>query len=462
MSFTHSASSMKYLTASTWVAEKAYVWCLLMSWEVLERKDIRVGVQEIYTPELAIILESIIELREEGVVADIVSVVQRLVDKGKFYPVFPSIDQSYINELMMGDFVYANLKNYETIVKENSLKISAQKVVEKLLSDPDRSAAAILARGQELISIATTWWWLWTKWFDISHAHALADKIGSLNGKDLHWFSFGQWFSFLDYATKGIQKGRTYRIGAPSNVGKTQFAYSIINNVIAQWARVMFLTLENEVQTTLGYIMSNHQKIWINGIMKGEAIGDFDYLDSIKDSLAIVDSTYYLNDIFSRIIEFKPDIVILDYIGLASIRGFTDETKYTEYAIQVQRFVKQMQISWIDLSNLPTQLQNSEDIRWNPQFFWSTFLRNNTDVGIHIMPWKEFYEMRGTVLWGDIYNDAQRAKLSAVSGVSMIITKNRLWPHSIHENFIIDFNKGAEFQPYSKEKFLHLASSFWL
>jgi hypothetical protein len=42
--------------------------------------------------------------------------------------------------------------------------------------------------------------------------------------------------------------------------------------------------------------------------------------------------------------EFKPDVVVLDYIGLMSIKGFTEEAKYTEYAIQVQRFVKQMQV----------------------------------------------------------------------------------------------------------------------
>jgi hypothetical protein len=96
--------------------------------------------------------------------------------------------------------------------------------------------------------------------------------------------------------------------------------------------------------------------------------------------------------------EFNPDVVILDYIGLMSIKGFTEEQKYTEYAIQVQRFVKATQVSWIDLSNLPTQLQSADDIKLNPQFFGSTFLRNNTDVGIHILPDKEYYNLREKVL----------------------------------------------------------------
>jgi hypothetical protein len=67
--------------------------------------------------------------------------------------------------------------------------------------------------------------------------------------------------------------------------------------------------------------------------------------------------------------EIQPDVVILDYIGLISCKGVTEEAKFTQYAIEVQRFVKASQVGWIDLSNLPTNLQQSEDIKNNPQFF---------------------------------------------------------------------------------------------
>ena len=109
--------------------------------------------------------------------------------------------------------------------------------------------------------------------------------------------------------------------------------------------------------------MSNYQHQSMDSILRGSTPANFDYLQSIQANLNIVDSSFYLSDIFSKVMEFSPDVVILDYIGLMSIRGFTEEQKYTEYAIQVQRFVKQVQVSWIDLSNLPTTLQASEDIR---------------------------------------------------------------------------------------------------
>lgn len=458
----NSNSSIQMLSAQSISAERAYIGCLITAWTILERTDIRVNPQELYTVELGIILQAIIDLRDEGTQADLITLAQKLTDKGQFYPKLPQIDNKFLCDLMNWDFSYANLRKYESIVKENSLKISTQKIVDKIMSDSERSAANILKYWQELIELSTNGMGNGARGFDMSHAHGLADKIAELDWKELYWYSFGNEFKFLDLATKWVQKGKTYRVWAPSNTGKTQFMYSVINNLLEQWAKVMFFTLENEIETTLGYLMSNRQRASMDSIIRGHVDADFDYLQSINNNLSIIDSSFYLSDIFTKIMEFHPDVVILDYIWLMSIRGFTEEAKYTEYAIQVQRFVKQVQIAWIDLSNLPTQLQQSEDIRGNPQYYWSTFLRNNTDVGIHIMPWKQFYEMREKVLSDDIYTFDMKNWLKRLSWISMYLSKNRLGPHSISWNYIVDFTKWAEFTECNNEQFKSLASKYWL
>lgn len=462
MSFINSSTSLGVLRATAISAERAYIWCLLLWWGSLERNDIRISPDEIYDSSLWIILSAIKDIYEQWNSADIITVRQWLVDHGKFHPVVPSINDKLLTDLATWDFYYHNLRKYESMVKENALKIATQKIVDRIMGDSERSAANILKYWQELIELSTNWMGNWARWFDISHAHWLADKIAELDGKELYWYSFGEEFKFLDFATKWVQKWKIYRIGAPSNTWKTQFAYSVINNLLAQWARVLFLTLENEVQTTLWYLMSNKQRASMDSIMRWSSAPDFDYLVSINDKLSIVDTSFYLSDIFTRVMEFKPDVVILDYIWLASIKGFTEEQKYTEYAIQVQRFVKQMQVAWLDLSNLPTQLQASEDIRWNPQFYGSTFLRNNADVGIHIMPWKQFYDMREKVITDDLYDFETKNSLKRLSWVTMFLSKNRLWPHSISWNYIIDFSKWAEFTESSNDQFKSLASKYWL
>lgn len=40
--------------------------------------------------------------------------------------------------------MYMNLRKYESIVKENALKIATQRVVDKIMEDSERSAASIL------------------------------------------------------------------------------------------------------------------------------------------------------------------------------------------------------------------------------------------------------------------------------------------------------------------------------
>lgn len=450
------------LTATAIAAEKSYIWCMLVWGATLERNDIRISVDEIYDPMLGKVFEAIKAIYDEGWHPDLVQVANWLQNKWWWAPKVSGMNNIYLSDICCWDFSYHNLRKYESLVKEWSRKIRAQKIVDKVLDDTERSASSLLKYWQELIEIATNSMGNWARWFDIAHAHWLANKIAELDGKDLHGYSFGSEFKFLDFNTKWIQKGKSYRIGAPSNTWKTQFAYSIINNLIAQWARVMFLTLENETQTTLGYLMSQYQGYSMDSILKWESTWDFDYLVSIKDKLAIVEDSFYLWDIFSRIMEFKPDVVILDYIGLASIKGFTEEQKYTEYAIQVQRFVKQMQVAWIDLSNLPTSLQQADEIRMNPQFYGSTFLRNNTDVWIHIMPWKKFYEVREAVMTWDIYNIESKNKMRKLSWITLVLSKNRLWPHSIYANYIIDFTKWAKFEEYSQEEFARLSSKYWM
>jgi replicative DNA helicase len=218
----------------------------------------------------------------------------------------------------------------------------------------------------------------------------LCEYLESRKGKDLFGYSFGPQFGFLDEYTKGLQKGRTYRIGAPSNAGKTQLSYSFVNSFLAQGAKVAFFTLENDKNFTLTNLAANHQKVSSYSIERGTAPLDSTYLSSIKENFFLIDDTYDLGDIFARCLEIKPDIVILDYIGLVNIKKFSEEEKYTEYAKRVQEFVKRTRVGWIDLSNLPKNSEDEESIRNFGGFYGSSFLKNNADVCLHMFRSSQF------------------------------------------------------------------------
>ncbi len=182
-------------------------------------------------------------------------------------------------------------------------------------------------------------------------------------GKDLFGYSWGANFKFLDTYTKGIQKGRTYRIGAPSNTGKSQLAYGVINSLVAQGAKVAFFTLENDKPFTLTNMYANSAGVSSYLVENGTEAVNSDYIEKAKGKLFIIDDTYELSEVFAKILEIKPDVVVLDYIGLISIRRIDEESKYTEYSKKVQEFVKRTRVGWIDLSNLPKSQEDLESIK---------------------------------------------------------------------------------------------------
>ena len=70
--------------------------------------------------------------------------------------------------------------------------------------------------------------------------------------------------------------------------------------------------------------------------------------------------------------------------------------------------------------------------------------------------------MRSKVLSDDLYDFSTKNSLKRLSWISMYLSKNRLGPHSISWNYIIDFSRGAEFIEYDNDRFKSLSANYWL
>lgn len=432
--------------ASSVSADRAYIGSLLsqgINWEI---PAISLTTGDFYDPVCAIVFEAIHKLVNEKTPPEPLLVREKIIEAKKF----DSVWWNAIALLMEGNYNSHNTKKYEFAVKDNKRKRDVERLIQQLDSDDTKDASTLLKMGQQLIGLATSSWWLSNKGISDSSIETLIEQIAENDWKHLFGYSFWDNFKFLDDATKGLRKGKTYRIGAPSNVGKSQLMYSVINNLLKQDAKIAFFTLENDMQTTLSFIMSNYQQIPNDRLMNWAVSWDYEYLQKIKNNLTIIEDTFEINAIFSKVMELQPDIVILDYIWLMSCKGFNEEAKYTQYAIEVQRFVKASQVCWMDLSNLPTQLQQVEDIKINPQYFGSTFLRNNTDVWIHITPSKSFYEMREKIMNGST-NRSDIEYYKYMSWVNISISKNRLWPHSLNKEYLVDYSRWGKWELMTPE-----------
>jgi len=283
----------------------------------------------------------------------------------------------------------------------------------------------------------------------------LFDYLEERRWKSLFGYSFGSSLQFLDWATRWIQKGRTYRIGAPSNMGKTQMSYGIINALVDQWAKVLFFSLENDKDMTMSNLIANRMGVNSWDIESGRVDVDMGVVWEMDGKLFIVDDTHELSEVFAKVLAIKPDVVMLDYIGLISIGKVKEDDLFTEYAKRVQQFVKKSRVWWIDLSNLANGADDAT-IKALWHFYWSSYLKNNADVGIHLTKYEDFYKFKD---WMEaqpsakkgIEDEEYRMNWASKKGLTITITKNRIWPAGLSEDYYVNFAKWGRFVPVPPE-----------
>ena len=412
--------------------EKSFLGSLIVE----EGKDLYwISEDNFYSINNRLIFKAIQELTQDNSPIDLVSIKDKL---------WEDFDTIYLVSIINDQYSSSSISYYANLLKEETKRVELIKIAEEMIflaQNKDKINWEIFTYANKLMGLNT----LSTNTYNIENQiEDLSTYLDERRWKELFGYSWGDNFNFLNKYTKGIQKGRTYRLGAPSNAGKSQMMYWVINNLLNQNARVAFFTLENDKSFTMSNILANHQ--WVNShlIEDWTQTPNIDYIRSLQWKFFLIDDCYELSEIFSRILEIKPDVVILDYIGLVQIKKVKEDDKYTEYSKQVQEFVKQSRVGWIDLSNLPKNQEDEESIKIAWGFYWSSFLKNNADVGIHLYYHKPFYEFKK--LW---MSDDDTTRNFQV--LWMYISKNRIGTAKVEQIYKVNFNKWGRFEEATAE-----------
>lgn len=276
----------------------------------------------------------------------------------------------------------------------------------------------------------------------------LEEYINQNKNKWIIWYSW--WNEWLDKYTLWIRKGKTYRIWAPSWVWKTNLLYWTVKSLLEGWAKVLVVSLENDIATTYAKFLSTVQGVNNRDIELGKIKADTDYLRKYKNQLFLTDQLFDLDVIFREIKKVKPDVIFLDYIWLVNIKWVDDEKIFNIYAKRVKEFVqKNNYLAWIDLSNLNTW-EGEDEIRKYKKFNGSASLRNNTDFWLWLFHYKPFYTFRTEA--NKIWESEKLKDLEKLAVVTFFIGKNRLWPDPAEKQFWINFDKGIVYEEIPKAK----------
>jgi len=426
--------------------EKALLWTIMIDGSLTEDIMLEASIDWFY--ECRDVAKAVYSLALEGEAIDLISVKAKLEEKGKLEKIGGMTGLiEYTEAVTTTSSWQTHLSTLEKLYKQRQLITTARSLLKEAYEENYEEAAeqtmssisSILVEGKERAT-------------NVEDNIALLEQhIEKNKGADLIGWSWGN--SFLDRFTGGIQRSKTYRIGSPSWVWKTNLIYDTIPALLEQGVKVMFVSLENSIESTYIKILSRVQGVSPNDIEKGKTAPDIEWIKKWKHSFVLTDQLFNLWEIKREILKVKPDVVILDYIGLVNIKGTDEKSLYNRYADEVKEFVqKNKHLAWIDLSNLNKD-DDEERIRAHKWFNGSAKLRNNTDVGIHLFYYSPFYEYKRELLdWRDLSGDDEYVKwFRGKQAITFLISKNRLWPDWEEHPFLINFNEGIHYTPISKE-----------
>jgi len=430
--------------------EQSLLWIMLTDSSSLE--DVMLDIEPEYFYDVANkhIVEVIYELvMLEGKEADLITLKTKLEEK-KLLEKVGWI--SYLADLTSASFSYSSSSAYcsklRELYKKREIIKEARKLESKAFSSDNIDEDIIYSFD----SINNVLMEGDSKATDTEDNIKLLEEYIQLNKNswwELIWYSWWEWLSFLDRHTKWIRKGKTYRIGAPSWLGKTNLVYQTIKSLIEQGAKVLFVSLENNIETTYTKFLSTVQGVNPYQIEKGLVVPDTAYLRKYKDRFILTDKLFDINEIKREVLKVKPDVVILDYIWLVNIKWFDEKTVYNKYADEIKQFVQKHQwLSWIDLSNL-NKWDDEQAIRFHKWFNWAAKLRNNTDVAIHMFDYQPFADYKKMV-----YEAGSEVAIDKVRGkkaITFFLSKNRLGNDNEEEVFVIDFSKWIKYRQADDE-----------
>lgn len=128
-------------------------------------------------------------------------------------------------------------------------------------------------------------------------------------------------FGRLDGVLNGLRKGSLSYIGAAPSTGKTTFALNILFRALKDQRRVLFFSLEMSVEQLLDRLFANalsisyelidHRRLDKNGQHRITAAVSRLYE---QKHIWIVDNDYTLESMASKIAQFKPELVFVDFL----------------------------------------------------------------------------------------------------------------------------------------------------
>ena len=429
---------MEIPTISNDEAEIAVIWSILI--DNLCLQELELTENNFFNEKHKVIFKCIKQLQKEWLPIDLITLKDKL-DSIKWLNKIWWLD--YLVEITQITPTSSNFIAYQEIIKNYSLRSK----ISKLILETQWNLNNWMLNLNEVISLIQKWIWDIENWiskneWDIFELLEQTNSyIDDIKTKDLIWYSFWEWFEFLDKISWWLERWKIYRIWGWSNTWKSWLLYNILTNLLEKTDKITFFALENSNEFTMKNLLC-HKK-WVNPRNDLIKKNNYDFQDEFnffmeKQNFCLTSKYRDLFDIFRIALKNKSEFIFIDYVQLVEIPWmFKWETeKFNFYSKEIQKFASKYNIWVIDLSQLSNDTQRQGiDWMWNTEFKWWWSLKESCDIWIHLFKDKDKEMMKEQAIAS--WNKEELNK----SYLNLLISKNRLWPWAwSNHQFILDFN----------------------
>lgn len=358
-------------------AERSVIGSMLMDKEAILIASEILNGEEFYQQQYGVLFETMVELYNNGVPVDLVTLPEKLKEKS-LPPELTSVE--FIRDLFSAVPTSTNVKHYAEIVQEKFtlrrlIKVTegitntcylANEPVEDILADTEKQIFDVVQNrsGGEFVSIKQV----------VIEAIESIEKASKTNGKVT---GIPTGFYDLDYKTAGFHPSDLILVAARPAMGKTAFVLNIAEHVtLRENISTAIFSLEMSKEQLVKRILSMNSKVDSQAMRTGE-LQDEDWLKLVESgkkigsSGLIIDDTpgISISELRSKCRKYKLEhnlgMVIIDYLQLmsGSKRTQSREQEISEISRSLKALAREIQVPVIALSQLSRAVEQRPDKR---------------------------------------------------------------------------------------------------
>ena len=358
-------------------ADRSVIASMLMDRDAFVKASELLSAEDFYNKQHSVVFEAMVELGEQGVELDPVTLQNRLREKGMPAEV-TGLD--FLRELSGDAYSIYHVEDYCRIVREKALLrrlirtnediagncYAGKEETNTILEDAEKRIFELVQRRNtgDFVPIRKI----------VSNSMNQIEKASRMDG-NLTGIATG--FLDLDYKTAGLQNSDLILIAARPSMGKTAFVLNIAEYAcLRSEVPVAIFSLEMSKEQLVNRLLAMESKVDAQKIRSGN-LTDEDWESLIESagqigmSKLIIDDTpgITVSELRSKCRKYKLEhelgLVIIDYLQLMSGSGRTDsrQQEISEISRSLKALARELNVPVVALSQLSRAVESRPDKR---------------------------------------------------------------------------------------------------